>query len=84
MHGVLGSGYYCAPEVIHGDYSEKSDVFSIGVIFFMILSGQAPFQGANSKDVLDAILKGAYSMTEPVWSHVSEGAKDLIKQMLCR
>jgi calcium-dependent protein kinase len=78
MHGVFGTGYYCAPEVIHGDYSEKCDVFSIGVIFFIILSGQAPFQGPTAKDVLDAILKGTYSMTGPVWSHVSQGAKDLI------
>jgi calcium-dependent protein kinase len=84
MHGVYGTGYYCAPEVIHGDYSEKCDVFSIGVIFYILLCGEPPFNGKSAKDVLDNILKGDYSMDGPIWSHISPQGKNLIKEMLCR
>ena len=43
MHGVYGTSYFCAPEVVEGDYSEKCDVWSIGVILYAILAGNLPF-----------------------------------------
>jgi len=71
MHGVYGTGYYCAPEVVHGDYSEKCDVWSIGVIFYILLCGCAPFNGDSAKEILDNILKGEFSMEGSIWQQVS-------------
>jgi len=75
MHGVFGTGYYCSPEVIHGDYSEKCDVWSIGVIFYMLLCGQPPFKGNSGKEVLDSVMKGDYSTEGPIWQSISPAAK---------
>ena len=79
MHAVYGTAYFCAPEVIDGDDSEKCDVWSIGVLLYMILSGQPPFNGAIGKDVTAAIKKGQYNMTGDYWDKISAPAKDLIK-----
>jgi calcium-dependent protein kinase len=59
-------------------------VFSIGVIFYILLCGEAPFNGKSAKDILDNILKGDFTMDGPIWSHISPQAKNLIKEMLCR
>jgi calcium-dependent protein kinase len=79
MHAVYGTAYFCAPEVIDGDYSEKCDVWSIGVLLYMLLSGQPPFNGAIGKDVTAAIKKGQYAMSGDYWDKISAPAKDLIK-----
>ena len=58
---TLGTPYYVAPEVLKGIYSEKCDVWSIGVILFVLLSGTAPFNGKDDDAILDAVTKGVYS-----------------------
>lgn len=52
----------------------RSDVFSIGVILYILLSGQPPFFGASAKDVTESILKGEFNFNDPVWQYVSPGA----------
>jgi len=56
MHTVLGTPYYIAPEVILGDYDEKCDVWSIGVIAYVMLFGHPPFEGSSTKDIFEQIL----------------------------
>lgn len=58
---LLGTPYYIAPEVLKGNYNEKCDVWSIGVIMFILLSGYPPFGGQTDKDIMDNVKKGNYS-----------------------
>eukprot|EP00826_Nyctotherus_ovalis_P058484 TRINITY_DN803_c0_g1_i7.p1 TRINITY_DN803_c0_g1~~TRINITY_DN803_c0_g1_i7.p1 ORF type:complete len:283 (+),score=78.03 TRINITY_DN803_c0_g1_i7:658-1506(+) len=74
--------WYVAPEILTGNYNEKCDVWSIGVILFVFLSGRVPFDGNDDEEIKNKIKKGAYSFEGSIWESVSAEAKDLIKQML--
>ena len=79
---TLGTPYYIAPEVIEGNYNEKCDIWSLGVIMFILLCGTPPFSGNDDDEILEAVKKGAYSFKGKIWKNISSSAKDLIKLML--
>mmetsp|Transcript_2897 Transcript_2897/g.8124 ORF Transcript_2897/g.8124 Transcript_2897/m.8124 type:complete len:1038 (+) Transcript_2897:205-3318(+) len=86
-HEAVGTPYTVAPEVIRGNYDERCDIWAIGVISFLLLSGDPPFGGCGGPEPLmtvrSNILKGLYAF-EPadIWCLVSQGARDFIKNML--
>ena len=57
---MKGSPYYSSPETFNGIYDEKSDIWSIGVIFYILLCGYPPFIGENNNDVIKAVKKGKF------------------------
>eukprot|EP00475_Leptophrys_vorax_P030938 TRINITY_DN4668_c0_g2_i1.p1 TRINITY_DN4668_c0_g2~~TRINITY_DN4668_c0_g2_i1.p1 ORF type:complete len:487 (-),score=78.41 TRINITY_DN4668_c0_g2_i1:262-1722(-) len=79
---TVGSAFYVAPEVLKGKYGKESDVWSSGVILYILLSGAPPFYGSTEKQIFNAVLKGNPDLTSEPWPHVSDSAKDLIKRML--
>lgn len=82
MSQIYGTAYYIAPEILKSEYNEKCDVWSVGVILYILLSGKPPFSGDSDKEILEAVGLGVFSMSGPEWQGVSNEAKDLIKQML--
>lgn len=82
MKDKIGTAYYIAPEVLHGTYDEKCDVWSTGVILYILLSGCPPFNGANEYEILRKVEKGKYTFDLPQCKNVSDSAKDLIRRML--
>ncbi|CAI5988136.1 unnamed protein product [Closterium sp. NIES-64] len=82
--GVAGSPFYIAPEVLRGDYSFEADVWSLGVILYILLCGAPPFWGPTDRDVFMKVLQGAVDMGGEEWRGVSEEAKGLVRCLLQR
>ncbi|PSS31221.1 Calcium-dependent protein kinase [Actinidia chinensis var. chinensis] len=79
---IVGSAYYVAPEVLSRSYGKEIDVWSAGVILYILLSGVPPFWGETEKAIFEEILKGHVDFESAPWPSVSTGAKDLIRKML--
>lgn len=79
---MAGSSYYLAPEVLKKDYGKECDVWSCGVIMYLMLCGQTPFTGMSDHQIHQKIKKGEYRLHGRLWEPVSEAAKDLIRKML--
>ena len=81
---VVGSCYYIAPEVLEKKYNEKCDLWSIGVIMYILLSGKPPFNGVNDEEIYKKILNGSYDLKSEPWDKISKEAKDLIYKLLLK
>jgi calcium-dependent protein kinase len=77
-----GTVLYIAPEVISGSYDEKCDIWSCGILLYMMLCGVPPFNGSSRKEVMSKIKKGKFSFSSKIWSLISDEAKSLITLML--
>lgn len=78
----LGTPYYIAPEVLNKKYNEKCDIWSCGVILYIILSGQPPFNGQSDQEIMKKVRIGKFSFSDPCWANISDRAKDVINQLL--
>lgn len=84
---MCGSPQYVAPEILSvgvtvEDYTPAVDMWSVGVILFILLSGYSPFDDDNDVALFEKIKKGMYDIDDPVWDEVSDSAKDLVGRLL--
>uniref|UniRef100_A0A7S1MKU5 non-specific serine/threonine protein kinase n=1 Tax=Alexandrium catenella TaxID=2925 RepID=A0A7S1MKU5_ALECA len=84
MTTMVGTAYYVSPEVLGGKYSEKCDVWSIGVILYILLSGSPPFGGESDEDIMNAVKRGSISFDLDEFARVSNEAKQLLLTMCTR
>jgi calcium-dependent protein kinase len=82
MKDVYGTSYYVAPEVLFHYYSEKCDIWSLGVILFILLCGNPPFGGVTDDEIVKSVKKTHFAFNNPIWKNVSDEAKDLISNMI--
>ncbi|KAL6861594.1 hypothetical protein ACP4OV_017294 [Aristida adscensionis] len=84
LSGMVGSPFYIAPEVLSGGYNEAADVWSAGVILYILLSGIPPFWGKTKSKIFECIRSTELRFPSDPWDRVSDSAKHLVTGMLRR
>ena len=79
---TIGTLAYSAPEVLRNSYNEKCDIWSCGVIMYVLLSGKFPFEGKTEEELTKKILSGKFEFPNKYFYNISQVAKDLIKKCL--
>ena len=82
MKTKVGTAYYVSPEVLDGNYDDRCDIWSAGVILYILLSGEPPFNGPNDNEIYRKICKMHFEFPKEKWCKISKDAIDLIKKML--
>lgn len=78
MRTKVGTPYYVAPEVLNKKYTKSCDVWSIGVITYILLCGYPPFYGDSDHQIFDSVKAGQFDFPSPEWDTISDTAKDFV------
>ena len=78
----LGSPYYIAPEVLNKIYDQKCDIWSCGVLTYILLSGTPPFNGTTNAEIYQRIREGQFNFDSYEWDGISVNAKSFISDLL--
>lgn len=84
MHTILGTPYYIAPEVLKGEYDEKCDVWSVGALTYIMLSGEPAFNGTSNNEIFNKIINEELQFPKEKWSQISKDAIDFIKHCMIK
>lgn len=82
LNDIVGSAYYVAPEVLHRSYSLEADIWSVGVIAYILLCGSRPFWARTESGIFRTVLRADPSFDELPWPSISREAKDFVKRLL--
>lgn len=80
----IGTVYTMAREVMTGNYNEKADIWSVGVMMYMMLSLTKPFYGKDKKDVAEKIMVGKFRFYSPKWEKMSSSSRDFITKLISK
>ena len=78
----IGTSYFIAPEVLNRNYNEKCDVWSCGVLLFILLCGKPPFWGESDKEIIEKVKFGVPDWRKEEWENVSPEGQEFVKLLL--
>ncbi|KAL1536821.1 Calcium-dependent protein kinase 18 [Salvia divinorum] len=81
---IVGSAYYVAPEVLKRKSGPESDVWSIGVITYILLCGRRPFWDKTEDGIFKEVLRNKPDFRRKPWPKISNAAKDFVKKLLVK
>ncbi|XP_057787439.1 CDPK-related protein kinase-like isoform X2 [Salvia miltiorrhiza] len=84
LNEIVGSAYYVAPEVLRRSYGTEADVWSIGVIAYILLCGSRPFWARTESGIFRAVLKACPRFDDDPWPSSSSESKDFVRCLLCK
>ncbi|KAJ0968454.1 hypothetical protein J5N97_025371 [Dioscorea zingiberensis] len=82
LNDIVGSAYYVAPEVLHRAYSMEADIWSVGVITYILLCGSRPFWARTESGIFRSVLRADPNFDDSPWPSVSPEAKDFVRRLL--
>lgn len=82
LNDIVGSAYYVSPEVLHRSYSVEADLWSIGVITYILLCGSRPFWARTESGIFRSVIRADPNFDDAPWPTVSPEAKDFVKRLL--
>ena len=82
LTGITGTSYYCSPEVIKEKYDFECDEWACGIMMYILLTGEPPFDGSNEDEIFSNILNNNINLDNPKLKYVSDNCKDLIQKLL--
>ncbi|KVI04579.1 EF-hand-like domain-containing protein [Cynara cardunculus var. scolymus] len=82
LNDIVGSAYYVAPEVLHRSYNVEADIWSIGVITYILLCGSRPFFARTESGIFRSVLRADPNLNDSPWPSISPEAKDFVKRLL--
>lgn len=81
---IVGTPFYMAPEVLERCYGPEADIWSVGVVVFLMLAGRLPFDGATDRQIIKAVLDSEPDFNHPAWTGISAAAKSCVARMLVK
>ncbi len=86
MTNRVGTPYYMSPDVLRGKYDRSCDLWSVGVVAYILLTGYPPFNGCNDLEVHVSIRSGYdfVAFDDSIWGKLSGESRDFIRMLLCR
>ncbi|XP_059628970.1 CDPK-related kinase 3-like isoform X2 [Cornus florida] len=84
LNDIVGSAYYVAPEVLHRSYSLEADIWSIGVITYILLCGSRPFWARTESGIFRSVLRADPNFDDAPWPGISAEAKDFVRRLLSK
>lgn len=84
LNEIVGSAYYVAPEVLRRSYGTEADVWSVGVIAYILLCGSRPFWARTESGIFRAVLKANPDFNDHPWPSLSSDSKDFLRCLLCK
>lgn len=83
MTNQVGTPYYMSPDILRGNYDRTCDLWAVGVVCYILLTGYPPYNGNNDSEVHASTKKGHLVFERQVWGNLSKSSRDFVRKLLC-